>query len=57
MNSSLEQFGDDRLLESVARLGRMGAEEARDEILKDVAGFLNGTHPQDDLTLVVLKFD
>ena len=57
MNSSLEQFGDDRLLESIARLGRMGAEEARDEILKDVAGFLNGTHPQDDLTLVVLKFD
>ncbi len=61
MNENLEQFGDDRLLESVASLGSglgsMSASQARDAILGDVTRFLAGTHPQDDLTLVVLKFD
>lgn len=57
MNENLEQFGDDRLLESVSSLGSVSAYQARDAILGDVTRFLAGTHPQDDLTLVVLKVD
>ncbi len=55
MNSSLEQFGDQRLMEAVERADQLDAAAARDSILTAVRAFLGGVHPQDDMTLVVLR--
>jgi serine phosphatase RsbU (regulator of sigma subunit) len=55
MNSSLEQFGEERLMEAVERTDQLDAAAAHDSILSTVRTFLDGVHPQDDMTLVVLR--
>jgi serine phosphatase RsbU (regulator of sigma subunit) len=55
MNRSLEQFGEQRLMEAVERADQLDAAAARDSILTAVRAFLDGVHPQDDMTLVVLR--
>jgi len=55
MNSSLEQFGEQRLMDAVERADALDAAAARDSILAEVRGFLAGVHPQDDMTIVVLR--
>lgn len=57
MNEELEQFGEERLMQAVEKVDGMAAGAARDAILRDVADFLGGLAPQDDLTLVVLRVD
>lgn len=55
MNSGLEQFGEERLMESVQKADNLDAAATRNCILGDVRDFLGGVHPQDDMTLVVLR--
>jgi sigma-B regulation protein RsbU (phosphoserine phosphatase) len=55
MNRSLEQFGEQRLMEAVERTDNLAAPAAHDSILGEVRSFLDGVHPQDDMTLVVLR--
>jgi serine phosphatase RsbU (regulator of sigma subunit) len=55
MNRSREQFGEQRLMDAVDRTDTMNAAAARDSILTEVHKFLDGVHPQDDMTLVVLR--
>jgi hypothetical protein len=55
MNKGLEQFGEQRLMDAVAQTDRLDAAGTRDAILKAVREFLDGVHPQDDMTLVVLR--
>jgi sigma-B regulation protein RsbU (phosphoserine phosphatase) len=55
MNGVLEQFGEERLMASVENTDGMHAAATRDSILKDVKQFLEGAHPQDDLTITVLR--
>jgi hypothetical protein len=55
MNSSLEQFGEQRLMQVVETTDQMDAAATRDSILAAVREFLDGVHPQDDMTLVVLR--
>ncbi len=55
MNRDLEQFGEQRLMEAVERADGMHADAARDSILSEVRTFLDGVHPQDDMTIVVLR--
>jgi sigma-B regulation protein RsbU (phosphoserine phosphatase) len=55
MNRSLEQFGEQRLMDAVDRTDSLNAATARDSILAEVHTFLDGVHPQDDMTLVVLR--
>jgi sigma-B regulation protein RsbU (phosphoserine phosphatase) len=50
------QFGEERLYEAVSALPRvLSAREAAERLLGTLHDFLDGTEPQDDLTLVVLK--
>ena len=55
MNSGLEQFGEQRLMCAVEKADSLDATGALDSILRDVTEFLDGVHPQDDMTLVVLR--
>jgi len=55
MNSSQEQFGEDRLLRAVAEAGSLDVSGIREFILTRVKAFLNGIPAQDDMTLVVLR--
>jgi serine phosphatase RsbU (regulator of sigma subunit) len=55
MNSGLEQFGEQRLMEAVERTDHLDATGTRDSILNAVREFLGGVHPQDDMTIVVLR--
>ena len=57
MNPKLEQFGEERLMEVVDRVNGSSAAELRDDILAEVTQFLDGNHPQDDLTIVVLRVE
>jgi hypothetical protein len=55
MNSGLELFGEQRLMEAVRKTDGLDAGQAQDSILAEVRDFLGGIHPQDDMTLVVLR--
>ncbi len=55
MNSTLEQFGEQRLIKAVEKADHLDAAASRDSILAAVKQFLGGVHPQDDMTLVVLR--
>jgi len=55
MNRGLEQFGEERLMEAVEKTDQMDAAGTHDSILSAVREFLGGVHPQDDMTLVVLR--
>ena len=55
MNSRLEQFGEERLMNAVEKTDQLNAAATRDSILSAVREFLGGVHPQDDMTLVVLR--
>lgn len=55
MNSELELFGEQRLMNAVDRTDCLDAIETRDSILNEVMAFLGDIHPQDDMTLVVLR--
>jgi len=55
MNSQLEQFGEQRLMDVVAQTDHLDAAQTHDLILSAVREFLGGVHPQDDMTLVVLR--
>ena len=57
MNTELEEYGEDRLMASVEKTDGLSADGARDLILLDVREFLAGNHPQDDLTIVVLRVE
>lgn len=55
MNGALEEYGEERLLRTVASTDGLSAAQTQDAILTDVNEFLNGTPPQDDMTLVVVR--
>ena len=55
MNADMELFGEERLMRAVERADRLNAADALDSILTEVRAFLGGIHPQDDMTLVVLR--
>nr|MBA3441540.1 PP2C family protein-serine/threonine phosphatase [Pyrinomonadaceae bacterium] len=55
MNGALEEYGEERLLTAVASTDGLSAAHTQDAILADVSEFLNGTPPQDDMTLVVVR--
>ena len=57
MNTNLELFGEQRLMSAVDRTDSLNAADTRDSILKEVREFLGGIHPQDDMTLVVLRVE
>jgi len=51
-----EEFGYDRLLESIERLKEQDAPEIKNGILGEVKAFVGNETPHDDLTVVVLKW-
>ncbi len=55
MNAQGEEYGEQRLLDAVARTDGLSAAETQEAILADVGVFLDGTSPQDDMTLVVIR--
>ncbi len=55
-NESEEQFGEARLLTAIQEFSQSSAAGIRDEILKRVHSFVGGEQLQDDLTLVVARF-
>ncbi len=54
-NSSMEQYGEDRLYAVVAANAHRAPHEVRDDILRDVRHFLGKERAQDDLTIVVAR--
>jgi serine phosphatase RsbU (regulator of sigma subunit) len=50
-----EEYGDDRLVETVSRIGSQAPEIMRDEILADVSRFVGGGSQTDDVTLVIVR--
>ncbi len=55
MNEKRDEYGEDRLMTLAQRTNGLSAEQSRDAVMSDVAGFLGAVHPQDDQTLVVLQ--
>jgi sigma-B regulation protein RsbU (phosphoserine phosphatase) len=56
MDATDEQFGDERLLAAIRENASRPSAEIRDEILRQVHAFLGAQPAQDDLTLVVARF-
>jgi serine phosphatase RsbU (regulator of sigma subunit) len=50
-----EEFGEERLCESVRKYGHLNAQEMDEKIIDDIMEFLHGTKLQDDLTMIILK--
>jgi stage II sporulation SpoE-like protein len=55
-NTSEEEFGEERLLAAIEDCAQKSAAEIRDEILRRVRSFIGEKEVQDDLTLVVVRF-
>ena len=55
MNAQGEEYGDQQLLDAIARTDGLSAAETQEAILADVGAFLEQTPPQDDMTLVVIR--
>ena len=55
IDSTMEQFGDDRLRRAVESTDGRPAEESRAAILGELAAFVGATPARDDVTLVVLR--
>jgi hypothetical protein len=55
-NASEEQFGEERLIAVIRDYAQGSAAEIRNEILKQVRSFIGKLEVQDDLTLVVVRF-
>ena len=53
--NSNDQFGEERLLQTIRENRSRSCAEIRDEILRRVHGFLDGSPAEDDLTLVVAR--
>ena len=56
-NNKNEQFGIDRLKESLAKYTEASPTEIKDGIISDLTDFLGGVKLDDDYTLVVVKFN
>jgi phosphoserine phosphatase RsbU/P len=55
-NAHGEQFGEERLCAAVEILpGEASAREVTEAVLAALTGFLDGTEPRDDVTLMVLR--
>jgi serine phosphatase RsbU (regulator of sigma subunit) len=55
VDSTMQQFGDARLIRAVEAADGQPAEESRVAILRDLAAFVGATPARDDVTLVVLR--
>lgn len=55
MNAQGEEYGEERLLDAIARTDGLGAAATQEAVLADVGAFLGETSPQDDITLVVVR--
>ncbi len=55
-DDSGEEFGDERLVETILRCRHSNAPGLRDQILAEVSRYTKGVAPHDDRTLVVAKF-
>ena len=55
MNSALEEFGRDRLVESVRRCRNLGAREMIESIHRDVTEWTDGQGAHDDVTFFIIK--
>jgi sigma-B regulation protein RsbU (phosphoserine phosphatase) len=54
-NASGEMFGKDRVRDVIRRCADLSAREICDRINADFSNFLGNTHPEDDLTFVIVK--
>ncbi|MBI4891490.1 MAG: PP2C family protein-serine/threonine phosphatase [Acidobacteria bacterium] len=55
MNEEWEQFGEERLEETLQKWGRCGAAELKDRIVEAARVFRGKADPHDDLTVLVVK--
>jgi hypothetical protein len=54
-NAQEEEFGELRLVESIARHRENSAQAIIDNVCRDVQSFIGSTPPHDDMTMVVVK--
>jgi len=55
MNSQAELFGEARLREIIEQSGKLGSEELKEKILRDIHAFVGDAAQHDDMTMVILK--
>jgi sigma-B regulation protein RsbU (phosphoserine phosphatase) len=54
-NGAGEEFGETRLLEALASIARLSAQEVRTELVRNLQAWCIGAAQHDDLTFIVLK--
>jgi len=54
MNESNEEYGDERLVETIRKCGGKSGKETLDAIIESVAGFVENAEQSDDIALVVI---
>ncbi|MFQ5753993.1 MAG: PP2C family protein-serine/threonine phosphatase [bacterium] len=54
MNKNREEFGEERLLDTIRRNGTINAISLREKIYREVESFVEGAQQHDDLTMVVV---
>ena len=54
-DASGEEFGEERVLALLPELGRLTPERAGKRLLQEIDLYLGGEHPQDDLSLVLIR--
>lgn len=57
LNAAGELYGVERLQQAAARFRQRSVEELAEGILRDVRGFIRDAPPEDDMTLLVLRYE
>jgi len=55
LNNSKEEFGEERLEDTIADVAMHNCQEINDAIKADVATFVDGAEQSDDITVLALK--
>jgi sigma-B regulation protein RsbU (phosphoserine phosphatase) len=55
MNTSFEEFGDERLVNTLEGVTKLSCQEINDAVKADVATFTSGAEQSDDITLLTIK--
>jgi len=57
MNPAQELYGEDRLVERLAKMGEMNVRETCQALAEDVHAFADGAEQSDDITMLVLRYN
>jgi sigma-B regulation protein RsbU (phosphoserine phosphatase) len=56
MDAGQELFGEERLVESLKKVGNSGLQDLTKVVAEDIKGYVNGVAQSDDITMLAVRY-